>query len=99
MKLYDRCSWILENHKETRNSDKILIWDVFNETGVILDGQIDYDSWMSAPSTESIRRCRQKIQETHPELRADKKVQEFREKKQENFPSWVFREDGQGELV
>ena len=37
------------------------------------------------PSFESIRRCRQKIQEEHPEYRAVKPVEDVRIKKQEEY--------------
>jgi predicted HAD superfamily hydrolase len=94
MKLYDRCLDILKRNQQARNSDKVLIWEVFRETGTLMDGQvITKDGWMGSVSTESIRRCRQKIQETHPELQADNVIQTYRKGIEVNFPKFVFDEE------
>lgn len=54
---------ILLNKPETRDSDKRLIWEVWREKGLIdFDGWITEESFMKAPSCESIRRCRQGLQ-------------------------------------
>jgi len=96
MKLYDRVKQILEVNKQARNSDKVLIWEVFRETGtVITDGAggiLNFNKWMNSISTESIRRCRQKIQELHPELQADNVIQTYRKGIQKQKGTHVFRE-------
>lgn len=100
MKLYDRVLKILTENKMARNSDKVLIWEVFKETGTVssrfrtqqLNGLIDFDAWMDSVSTESVRRCRQKIQELHPELQADNVVQTYRKGIQKQKGTHVFRE-------
>lgn len=92
MKLYDRVLKILTENKMARNSDKVLIWEVFKETYTVKDGRIDFDAWMNSISTESVRRCRQKIQETHPELQADNVIQTYRKGIQKQKGTHVFRE-------
>ena len=67
MTLKDTIYKILLEQPETRDSDKKLIWEVWKQTKYV----IDYDGWhicensfMFAPSPESIRRCRQALQRT-----------------------------------
>lgn len=48
---------------------------------------------MNAPSCESIRRCRQKIQEHYPELGPNKEVKKLRKNKQESKSTFVYREE------
>lgn len=92
MKLYDRVLKILTENKMARNSDKVLIWEVFSETGTVNNGVIDFDKWMNSISTESVRRCRQKIQELHPELQADNVIQTYRKGIEKQKGTHVFRE-------
>jgi len=103
MKLYDLVKSLLTDHPELRDSDKKLIWRVWEEldlTGTTeLSQAMYYANFLRAPSTESIRRCRQKIQEKHPELRGSKKVQEFRKAKQETKSTFVYRELANGQKV
>ena len=94
-KIYDLVKEILTDYPETRDSDKKLIWNVWDELDFIDQSEyncIHYEDFMNAPSTESIRRCRQKIQEKNPELRGSKKVQEYRKIKQETKSTFVYRE-------
>jgi len=107
MKLYDKVKTILENYPETRNSDKKLIWRIWKELGLIYgvtythdDGivygreSIQYDNFMKAPSTESVRRCRQKIQSLHPELEPTSEVIRKRRRIKANTKgTFIFRED------
>lgn len=64
--LKDLVNKILLDHPECRDSDKKLIWEVWKQLGLIgyenIHGEIDYDSFMSAPSNESVRRVRQQLQ-------------------------------------
>lgn len=91
-KLYDRCLDILKRDPLARNSDKVLIWEVFKETYTVKDGRIDFDAWMNSVSTESVRRCRQKIQETHQELQADNVIQTYRKGIQKQKGTHIYRE-------
>lgn len=74
----------LTTNPETRNDDFKLI-------NVVLNYYIDTENTTLAdlarnhsevPSFETIRRWRQKLQEIHPELRADKKIQEYRKQQE-----------------
>jgi len=77
---------LLEKLPETRNSDKLLqhyYWTTY-------DNVTDLNNWLSrATDPESIRRCRQKIQEERPDLKANLEVQEARYQKQESFLNFV----------
>lgn len=104
MKTYDRVLQILNNDEKARNSDKHLIWKFWVEEGFAFnggynsrednyqDGYINQSGFMSATSPESIRRCRQKIQETHPELRPTSEVAISRRKKQASKGTFIYRE-------
>jgi len=76
---------ILLNQPETRDSDKKLIWEVWNELRLIDDGEyegvIHIDDFMKAPSPESIRRCRQALQRTDL-LSGEKLIQPTKEIKE-----------------
>jgi hypothetical protein len=104
MKTYDRVLQILNNNEKARNSDKHLIWEFWVEEGlasnehevigegIYEEGYIDQVSFIRATSPESIRRCRQKIQETHPELRPTSEVAIQRRKKQASKGTFIYRE-------
>lgn len=60
---------ILLENKETRDSDKKLIWEVWTKLELtdfsFPEGEhIHYGVFLRAPSPESIRRCRQALQRT-----------------------------------
>lgn len=79
MKLYDVIKQLLVKYPELRNSDKKLLWSVWHKKGLVNSfNMIDRDSFYKAPSSESITRARRKVQENHPELQAQKQVQEAR---------------------
>lgn len=100
-KTYDLVKTLLEDNPELRDSDKKLIWAVWEdlnltekeEFGIMNNDTIRFDSFMDAPSTETIRRCRQSIQEHNPELRGSKWVQKARAEKAEQKGSFVYREE------
>lgn len=67
MTLKDTIYNILLNIPETRDSDKKLIWEVWKQLNLIDNVNLFYDSitygnFISAPSNESVRRCRQALQ-------------------------------------
>lgn len=94
MKIYDLVKKLLEEDIDNRNSDKKLIWCVWESTGYVSNGYITFNSFINSrcPNPESIRRCRQKIQETHPELQATLDVRRKRQKKEADKGTFVFRE-------
>ena len=69
--MQDKVEWVLNRYPQTRDNDRLLICVIyarfygvnmyapFKET--MLDGNL--------PNFETIRRCRQKAQADHPELR------------------------------
>lgn len=101
MKTYDLILKLLDQEPELRNSDKRLIWRVWQKTGFVKEGvsfsYIPYQYFMSKklPHPETIRRTRQKIQELHPELGAVADVARAREEKAKSKGTWIFREETQ----
>ena len=69
----------LESRPETRSSDRMLIYSVYRD-----HYGVNNDKWSNVilnkdlPSFESIRRCRQKLQAKHPELKAVEKIEQVR---------------------
>lgn len=92
MKIYDLVKDLLGEYPVLRNSDKKLIWSVWIKTGHASKENITLQDFLFAPSTESIRRCRQKIQETCPELRGTKWVTDKRQEKEESKGTWIYTE-------
>ena len=88
---------ILERNPETRSDDNLLICVVFNQMGynwnkpfveilrAIKNGEL--------PTLETVTRCRRKVQELRPDLRADKKVQEFRENNETAFVNYARKKN------
>lgn len=105
MKTYDRVKIILETIPETRNSDKLLIWEYYKADGRIQEMQNQFGVYQEAlarnhflsrkiTSTESITRARRKIQEIHPELAPTSSVVAKRRSKREKTKgTFVYRED------
>ena len=92
MKIYDLIKITLEDYPETRNSDKKLIWRVWCKLGYIDTGYALYEEdFMRSPSTETIRRCRQKIQELNPELQATRRVRAERKHIENQKGTFIFR--------
>lgn len=102
MKVYDLVKDILISHPSARDSDKQLIWTVWfrlgyvtNPSGLVGRSMILFDAFMNkkCPAPETIRRCRQKIQEKYPELRSSKRVQQEKDKLAAQKGTHVFREE------
>jgi hypothetical protein len=101
--LYLLVKQLLTEQPELRDSDKKLIWKVWKKLGLLsywsAGEQIDYGDFLTAPSTETIRRCRQSIQEHCPGLRSSKKVQEAKDRKEATKSTFIYREPVQGALA
>ena len=96
MKIYDLVKQLLTDYPELRDSDKKLIWEVWDQLELVDEfgfQHITYDNFMKAPSTESIRRARQLIQARHPELQATKRVRSYRHQKEESKGTFAYREE------
>lgn len=101
MKVYDLVKRVLINNEQARNSDKECIWEVYRELGIVKTVEwfgdreaIMKDQFLSGktPSTETIRRTRQKIQEKHLELGATSStVKAKRKQKEDSKGTFIFR--------
>lgn len=94
MKIYDLVKKLLEEKPERRDSDKQLIWAVWYTLGFAETSYISFTKFVSGscPSAETIRRCRQKIQEKHPELQATLGARRIRQSKQAEKGTFIYRE-------
>ena len=78
-KVKDMVVFELENRPETRDSDRILISKVYEDFfGIKNEPFFEVLMRDDVPNFESIRRCRAKVQEVRPDLRASETVQDFR---------------------
>lgn len=101
-KLYNLIKRLLEAYPRLRDSDKQLVWVVWGGMGLHDGFIITKDSYMKAPPLETITRCRRKIQEYYPNLRASQKVQQLRVEKERMGGNFVYQEEyepEQGELL
>lgn len=92
IKVYDLVKELLTDNLELRNSDKLLIWRVWSELGFVMNNGISFANYVKTPRAETIRRCRQKIQELNPGLQATEWVQKARSEKAEERGTHIFRE-------
>lgn len=92
VKIYDLIKDLLIENPDLRNSDRKLIWRVWEHLGHTTEGvNLTYFEFIKAPSTETIRRCRQKIQELNPELQATARVRKERKVIEDQKGTHVFR--------
>lgn len=78
-KVKDMVVFELENRPETRDSDRVLILKVYEDFfGIKNEPFFEVLMRDDVPNFESIRRCRAKVQEVRPDLRASETVQDFR---------------------
>jgi hypothetical protein len=96
VRLYDFIKNQLEKFPELRDSDKKLTWVIWGSLGFLYGvppyQHLTKEAFMKAPSTETIRRTRQKIQELHKELRSSQTVEEAKIEKEHEKGTFVFRE-------
>ncbi len=95
MNLYDRVKHILELYPETRNSDKELLWRIWEQQGWVRGGVITKERYLSIKPSESYTRARRKVQEVHEHLRAIQSVQWKREKKRAEGGLFMFDKHGE----
>ena len=91
-KLYDRIKYLLELSPLFRNSDEELQWKIWIDTGSVVNGVMTKSGFLKAVNPESIRRTRQKVQEAHPELKADPGVLALREEKEKSGGNFAYQE-------
>ena len=84
--LTEKVHWMLTMYPDTRDDDRLLIYKIYKEYY-----HISHQTFLEVlrmeglPSFESIRRCRQKIQEEDETLRGTKRTQERRIAAQETY--------------
>ena len=77
---------LLTEYPQLRGNDRRLYLAVLWKLGYKLDVSVkDFFNDDSYPNYESIRRCRQKTQEEHPDLLPEDKIQELRQKAEEEY--------------
>ena len=90
---------IMTADPKTRNCDNLLYIRFLDELSR-QKGQADYlymtvidffanISALGVPTIETVGRCRRKLQEKHPELRAVKAVEDFRAEREEQFRAYA----------
>lgn len=92
VKLFDRIKYLLELSPLFRNSDEELQWKIWVDTGSVVNGVMTKSGFLKAINPESIRRTRQKVQESHPELKADPSVLALREEKEKTGGNFAYQE-------
>ena len=93
MKLYDKVKDLMTQNPKLRDSDRLLIWNVWETEGFVKNDSITKEDFLNAPHMESIRRVRQKIQEEHPELQSSPEVLEAKKKKEKKKGNFVYQEE------
>lgn len=94
MKLYDLVNKLLHSELPTRNSDKLLMWRVWEELRIVQNGVLIKDMFLreSCPTPESITRCRRKIQEKDITKEATASVTSVRRSKTRQKGTHIYRE-------
>lgn len=88
-KVKDMVIFELENRPATRDSDRLLIVKIYEDFfGIKNEPFFDVLMRDDLPNLESIRRCRAKVQEVRPDLKASEKVQDFRFDKEQVYFSF-----------
>ena len=84
----------LEQRPDTRSDDRLLIYTIYRDHYGIVN-----DKWMNVifnrelPNFESIRRCRQKVQQECEELRGNKETQQMRLDAQKEYIEFALDEE------
>lgn len=83
---------LLETKPATRNSDRILYAEVCSEMGWNLDNMTANEMLHNPdmPSTESVRRTRQKAQAENPMLKACEAVEKMRAKLESDYRAFAL---------
>lgn len=77
--MYDIVKVCLEQDERARDNDKFLHFMVYAKLGHVKNKTLTWEQYQSAPSFETIRRSRQKVQEEHPRLKAGENTQQVRD--------------------
>lgn len=99
---------ILEENEKARNSDNYLYYCIIRKLGK--SNGIDIDKMSvtefflhmkdyKMPNFETVRRTRQKLQATHPELKACKEVEETRAINEDIYRAYARRKEGKNDRL
>jgi len=92
-KMYEVIRGMLSDLPYLRNSDKDLIWKVWEYEGHIKHGILIEFDYVKCTPPETITRCRRKVQQNHPELQATAGVKKSRDSKSKKGGNFVYNED------
>jgi len=92
MKTYDLIYKLLSENPKLRDSDRLLMWRIWELTGAVVDGIMTKEGFMNSEHFETIRRTRQKVQEDHESLRSSPLIQAFKDEKESSKGTFVYRE-------
>lgn len=91
-RMQDKVEWVLENFPVTRDDDRLVVGAVYAHFYKV-DMNTPFKDILlrrDLPNFETIRRCRQKAQEMHEELRGSKQKEKERMKLQEEYIEYSF---------
>ncbi len=88
--MYERVLSLLQDHPQTRNSDKKLFWRYCVTYHGMDSDHMTLQFWTNGPSYESITRARRKVQEIHPELTGVDSVQANRKALEQMKGNFIF---------
>lgn len=91
-KIYDFIKELLQKDPIYRNSDRELLWAVWEFEGNVLLGTMTKEMFLKSMSTKTITRARRKVQEDHPELGPNKTVKGYRKQIEKQKGTHVYRE-------
>ena len=90
---HDEVFHIMFTYPATRSNDKLLYYKVLEEfhpdTLAMAVGSYLLDRYSNVPSIETVGRCRRKIQEDYPDMRATEKVKHRRQRKEREFKEYA----------
>ena len=84
----------LESRPDTRSDDRLLVYNLYRDNyGIVNDKWVNVIFNKELPNFETIRRCRQKLQQENEDLRATKEVQQIRLDEQPKFIEYALGEE------
>lgn len=94
MKLYDLVKELLMESKPMRNSDKLLMWGIWENQGFVKGNRLSREDFFkkTCPTPESVTRARRKVQEHYPALQATEEVRIMREQKEKKKGNFIYQD-------
>jgi len=92
-KIYYLVKEILTGFPKTRDSDKELLWAVWQREGKVKWEKLDHTDFLTATTPESVTRARRKVQQLNVSLRATVATQRKRKEKQQTKGKYIYSEN------